>query len=350
MAAQDDDTIRLTPVRPASGQVQAAPQPSLRTPTRRGVLVPALLVGMVAALGGGGAWWWLRPGEAPPALPLPPTAVPSAAPRIAVSPVPIAPEPPSLADRLASLPPLLDEAAIRAHRAAQPTLLRYAGNPAVFVMDFPTLEAQGAALNRFAALVEKAGMPRERVLNEVEMADAIARNGDTAATFYYGHNYRGTDIARFFRLAAQVGATLRPEEAWVERQFHQARSLLPEGQEIVMLSIAAPDARMEPSWRATILRHELGHGLFGTTPAYAAHIHRVWRERFTEAERAAFRDFLGREGYDTGIEQLMVDETQAYLLHTPDPRFFNAMHVGMTEAEVARLRGLLREGAPVHLP
>ena len=311
------------------------------------MFVPALLAGTLAAMGGGGAWWWLQPrGDAPatPDAPLP------AAPQAATPLPPAALEPPGRADRLASLPPLLDEAAIHAHRAAQPTLLRYAGNPAVFVMDFPTLESQGEALNRFAALVEKAGMPRDRVLNEVELADAIARNGETAATFYYGHNYRGADMTRFFRLADQGGHALRPEEAWVARQFRLARGLLPEGQEIVMLSIAAPDTRMEPSWRATILRHELGHGLFGTTPTYAAHIHRVWRDRFTEAERAAFRGFLGREGYDTTIVQLMVDETQAYLLHTPDPRFFNASHVGMTEAEVSRLRALLREGSPINLP
>jgi hypothetical protein len=43
---------------------------------------------------------------------------------------------------------------------------------------------------------------------------------------------------------------------------------------------------------------------------------------------------------------MMIDETQAYLLHTPNPRFFAPAHVGMDEAGLARLRALMREGAP----
>lgn len=339
MAGEEDETIRL--VRPAS--VNSVPPPKAPAPrTPPAGLGQGLTLGLVvlAFLAAGGSAWWFWPRGAPP---LTGWATPRE-----ITPAPTreaAPAPPPLAERLSGLPPLLDEAAIAEHRAATPIMLRYAGNGAVFVLDFPTLEAQGAALNRVAALVEKAGLPRHRVLTEAEMAEAISRADDTPGTFYYGHNYRGGDLARFFRLAVEAGVALRAEEVWVAARLQQARALVPAGQEIVLLSIAAPDARMAEGWRNTILRHELGHGLYGTTPAYAAAIRRAWNEAFTEAERAAFRAFLGREGYDTEIEELMVDETQAYLLHTPDPRFFAPGHVGMTEAEVARLRALLREGA-----
>jgi len=240
----------------------------------------------------------------------------------------------------------MTEASMAAHRAAMPTMLRLASNPAVFLLDFPSLETQGAALNRVAALVEKAGLPRDRVLTEVEMAAAIATAGDTPATFYYGHNYRGTELARFFVLARRDGLPLSPGEEWVEAQYRLARGLVPEEQEIALVSAAAPGERLDDTARASILRHELSHGLFATRPAYAAHIRRVWDERFTAAERAAFRAFLAREGYDSTIEHVMVDEAQAYLLHTPDPRFFAAAHLGMTDADVARLRALMRDGAP----
>jgi len=250
--------------------------------------------------------------------------------------------PDTLAARLTALPPLLSEAAIEAHRAEAPAMLRLASNPAVFILDFPTLEAQGAALNRVAALVEKAGLPRDRVLSEAEMAAAVARAGDTAATFYSGHNYRGADLARFFRLAQEAGLALRAEEQWIAARLDEARALVPQGQEIVLLSIAAPDARLEAGWRATILRHELGHGLYGTTPRYAEAIRGAWQNGFTEAERAAFRAFLAREGYDTANEEMMIDETQAYLLHTPDRRFFTPEFVGLGEEQVARLREMLR--------
>jgi hypothetical protein len=240
----------------------------------------------------------------------------------------------------------MEEAAMAAHRAAVPTLLRLDGNPAVFLLDFPSLDEQGAALNRVAALVEKAGQPRDRVLTAAEMAAAIAASGDSPATYYYGHNYRGRELARFFELARRDGLPLSPGEEWVEAQYRLARGLVPEEQEIALVSAAAPGERLDDTARASILRHELSHGLFATRPAYAAHIRRVWDERFTAAERAAFRAFLAREGYDSTIEHVMVDEAQAYLLHTPDPRFFAAAHLGMTDADVARLRALMRDGAP----
>lgn len=289
-------------------------------------------------LGGGiavaltGAGWWLfgsPPRSAPPPSAMP---VPVAAPAPAAVPLPAF--------------PVLDEAGILAHRAEAARMIRYAGNPAVFVIDFPSLEVQGAAMNRLAALVEKAGLPRDRVLTEAELAEAIARSGDTPATWYLGHNYRGADMARFFRLAARDGIALTPAEAWLEARFRTARASVAEGSEIAVLTIAATGGRVDAAARATILRHELGHGLLATTPAYAAHVRRVWREGFSEAERAAFRAFLAREGYDATNEELMLDEAQAYLLHTPDPRFFNAGHVGLPEAQVERLRALLRAGAP----
>jgi hypothetical protein len=237
----------------------------------------------------------------------------------------------------------MDEAAILAYRAAEPRLLRFAGEASVFVIVFPSLEAQGAALNRIAALVEKAGLPRNRVLTAAELAEAIARNGDTPATWYYGHNYRGADLARFFRTAARDGVPLTPAEGWVQSQLHLARSLVPEGSEIALLSIAAAGTLLDEAGRAAILRHELSHGLFATRPALAARMRQAWQERLTEADRATLRAFLGREGYDTANEELMIDEAQAYLLHTPDPRFFSAAHLGMQEAELDRLRNLLRE-------
>jgi hypothetical protein len=296
---------------------------------RRDLALPLAVAGTVALLGAAGAaGWWLWPRPAPTVAPAALTA-------------PAAPATP--AARLEALPPLMGEAAILAHRAAEPWLLRFAEEAAVFVIDFPSLEMQGAALNRVAALVEKAGLPRDRVLTEAEMAEAIARTGDTPATYYYGHNYRGADLARFFRIAARDGVPLTPAEAWVESQLRLARALVPEGTEIAVLSIAAPGPQLDEAGRATILRHELGHGLFATRPALAAHIRRAWHERFTEAERAMLRAFLGREGYDTANEELMIDEAQAYLLHTPDARFFSAAHLGVGEAQLDRLRGLLRE-------
>ncbi len=372
MPAEEDATIRRSlgiVQRPATPHVEwGSPAPPAPARRRRAAWPVLAVAGLAGCAGIAAGWWWVQQdGAAPasPAIPAPivmiaPPSPPDPAPQPVPSPQPApappaafglpagrpAPEPVPETPRLAALPPLMEEAAIRDHRADRPVLLRLATNPAIFLIDYPTMEAQGAALNRVAALVEKAGLPRDRVLTEAEMAEAIARAGDTPATFYFGHNYRGADLARFFRLAERDGLALSPAEDWLRAQFRLARGLVPMGQEIVLLSLAAPGAQMDAAGRATILHHELSHGRFGTDPAYAAHVRQVWHNRFAEADRAAFRQFLGREGYDTGIEALVIDEAQAYLLHTPDPRFFTPAHLGLEAAEVERLRGLMREGMP----
>ncbi len=297
----------------------------------------------------------------PPQLPAGPSAVPEAASpavraeaaqppvRVDAAPPPAqAAPPPGMAQQAESPPPpLLTEAEILALAPEAPRMLRLRENPRVFVLLFPTLEAQGAALNRIAALIEKAGLPRDRLLDDAELAAAIARSGDAAATWYLGHDYNGTDLARFFALAERDGLRLSAEELWVRDRFREARALVPAGEEVALVSTANADARMDPAMRAAILRHEIGHGHFFTLPGVARHVLDVWRHRFAEADRRAFRGFLAREGYDAANETLMANETMAYLVFTPDPRFFAARHVGMAEEEVARLRGLMREGMPL---
>ena len=324
---------------PVSGPAASAAAATMRSSTARFLAAAA---GGGVALGAVALWLALREPAPPPSqAPSPPAAAPQLSAAVVTPPArPV--EPPADPG-----PPLLAEAEILAHRAAVPTLLRLASNPRVFVLDFPDLAAQGAALNRVAALIEKVGLPRDRLLSDIELVAAIARSRDTPETWYYGHDYRGTDLARFFALAERDGIALTPLEVWVRAQFERARRLVPEGDEIALISVAGSGPGMDAATRAAILRHELGHGHYFTLPAYAAHVRRVWREGFTEAERAAFRRFLDAQGYDTGDEDLMMNEAQAYLIHTPDPGIFNASHLGLPEAQVERMRDLMRAGAPL---
>ena len=57
----------------------------------------------------------------------------------------------------------------------------------------------------------------------------------------------------------------------------------------------------------------------------------------TDTERAAFTKFLARN-YDFTNEELMINEAQAFLAHTPDPRAFNAAMVGLSGQTLGRLR------------
>ena len=233
-----------------------------------------------------------------------------------------------------------DEATIRDHVADRLTVFRFAPDPAVIVLDFPTLHEQGAMLNRIAALVEKAGLPRDRVLTDADLDAAIRKGGEMPDTYYYGHDYDAAELARFFALADAGHVALNAEEGRLRALLHQLGWLRPGAMGAVISVPRVPEAaakELDAAARAVILRHELSHGLFFTDPAYAAHVRQFWSGTLTAAERAAVRKFLGGEGYDTGNETLMANEGQAYLLFTDDPRFCKASDFGMTPARRAEL-------------
>jgi len=332
----DDATVVLR--RPRAGAERPSPSAGRRA---LAWLAAAVLTVSVAA---GAAWLWLERTPPPPPAPAP-------------APAAEAPAPPRLdPSRLA------DPATILAHRASELTVFRLAENPRILVLDFPSLAEQGRMMNRLAALVEKEGLPRDRVLDDAELAAAIAARGETAETFYFGHNYRVSHIARFFALAARDGVRLNEAERRLAAILAATglASPGPDGLprpagEGAVISLSAvenphppPAGRMavDASVRASILRHELSHGEFFTNPAFAAHVARWWRERLTEAERAAFRRFLADGGYDPAEEEVMMNEAMAYLMHTPDPRFFSAAAIGVAEAALEDMRRRFRDGLP----
>jgi hypothetical protein len=95
-----------------------------------------------------------------------------------------------------------------------------------------------------------------------------------------------------------------------------------------------------------ILHHELSHGEYFTDPAYAAFTRRYWQTVLSEDDRSRFRSFLGRQQYDTGLEDLMMNEMQAYLMHTPDVHFFSARAVGLAEDRLGHLRAVFLADMP----
>lgn len=333
----DDATVRL----PRPGVV---PAPKAR-PARRGAALVAF--GLVVLVAGGAAlWWWPREAQPPePPLAVAPSVQPPAleAPPVAPAPVPQPSAPPASAP---APPPSRNQAEILAHAATRPTLFRWDANPLVFVLDFPDLASQGAAMNRAAALIEKARTPRDRVLDDTALAAAIAADRNTPDDYYVGHNYRASDLTRMFALAERDGIALNPREEWLREQVALVQSLAP-GRDAAILTIPGLGPEVSPALRAAILRHELAHGQFFTLPMFAAHVMAVWHRGMTEEERAAIRAFLGREGYDTAQEEMMANEAMAYILHTPDRTIFDPMReLGWDEAQVARIRALFAEGAP----
>lgn len=333
----DDATVVLR--RPAPPPPQAPPRRR-----RAGILVLAAAVAIAFAATGTGLWLWRAP-EAPPAT-------------VASAP----PPPATQAPRPRHQAVLASPGEILRHRGEALGIFRVAANPAIVVLDFPTLTEQGRMLNRIAALVEKAGLPRDRVLDDAALAAAIAARGETVETFYFGHNYRAADLVRFFALAAAEGVALNADERRLGEILADLGivAIGPDGAmriaadaAVVTVPAVQPENGaiglgfpIDPAVREAILRHELSHGEFFTNKAYHDHVATWWHQRLTPRERTQFRRFLADGGYDPALEEVMMNEAMAYVIHTPDPRFFSPEAVGLDAAAIERLRERFREGLP----
>lgn len=300
------------------------------------------LVGLLAL----GAVYWLYSYLQRPATSADPVPAPVAA---AVAPAP------------ASGPRELNPAGLLAGHSSDWRVARLQGNRAILVIEFPNLREQGAAMNRIAALLEKAGAPRDRVLDDLELQQLIVRNGDNAQTFYQGHDYSAVGLARFYMLARRQGLTLGAQELRLEKELLSAGLLgataagLEARGEQALISFSATqdddpttpiDEGLDARRRESVLQHELSHGEFFTNAAYREHCWRFWREALGERERAILRKYLVGLDYDPANEELLVNEMQALLMHTNDTRAFNARSVGVSETVLDGWRAKFREGQP----
>jgi hypothetical protein len=241
---------------------------------------------------------------------------------------------------------------------------RFKGNPAVLVIEFPSLHDQGMAMNRMAALFEKRNAPRDRVLNDSELAALVKGSGDSTASFYQGHDYPAAKVARFFTLAAASQTALNAQERQLLDKLQHAGLITGDarsgysaaGMQAVVSFTAlqaddpttAADEQIDPVRRKAVLLHELSHGEFFTNPSYEAHSKAFWSRRLSAQERAIWKKYLGGLDYDPADLDLMANETQAMLMHTPDPRAFNASALGVSDAALASMRARFRTGEPTH--
>jgi hypothetical protein len=324
-----DDTIRLAP------PSRRKPEPLLSS--RRAWLAGAGILG-AACLVRGVSFLLESPTPGPPVR-----SIPALPPRTAaVTPAPqLVPATGTVAIRTAN------EQQILQNVPAGVTVFRFADDRRILVLDFASLYQQGMTLNRVAALIEKAGAPRNRVLPNDELLAAIRADGSTVANYYYGHDYSALALRRFFELADAEKIPLGPDEDWLRHLLDQVGWSAP-GAAGGLISIPAvgADPNVTLPARYAILHHELSHGLFFTDPDYAGFVHDFWNTALQDNERDGVRKFLGSEGYDTAYEELMYNEMQAYLMFTRDAAFFTPTRVGMTTQRLADLQTQFLRGMP----
>lgn len=238
-------------------------------------------------------------------------------------------------------PKLAGESAIFHHVPLRFTVFRFRHDRKILVIDCPSLHEQGLMFDRIAALVEKAGVPKNRVLTEAQFSAVLARTHQTIGSYYYGNDYDAAALRRFYRLGRKEGIHLTPQERRLEAIIRRAGFLTQDAVgAVISLPRAGHGRRVGLRARAVILRHELSHGAYYTNAAYRDFVHHFVSHDMTATERQHFVAFLGREGYDTREHWLMVNETQAYLVFTPDREFFRASAVHLPRATVQALRQL----------
>lgn len=252
-----------------------------------------------------------------------------------------------------------DYSTILNSRSDTVAVFEYGGRSLIKIIDFPSLSEQGRMFNRVVALIERIGAPRSRVMDNAELTDFIRSVGKSEATFAYGNDFLVSELVVFFNLADMGGIQLNAEEIALRRQLLDSRLMVERTgfyqalkPQVVILSIPQETAGstaaplVTPLARKTILMHEISHAEYYTNPLYANYCRSFWKNAMTEDQRSAFRKFLSHGSYNPENEEMMVNETQAYLLYTPDQRAFNARLVGLREKEVEGLRDRFLGGFP----
>ena len=181
----------------------------------------------------------------------------------------------------------------------------------------------------------------------------------TTADFAFGHDVLVSELVQFFNYALRDKIELNPEEITLRdflveqglvrlwRGFYQAMK-----PDVVLLAVPQTQARKanEPmvsdGARYAILLHELAHAEYYTNPHYAKFCQRYWYETLTEDQRELFKRFLANFNYSVNNEELLINEMQAYLMFTPDPKSFSARKLGVSEEVLQSMRGAFRRGSP----
>ena len=246
-------------------------------------------------------------------------------------------------------------------RADALTVWNLAENPKVFVFDFVGLASQGRTFNRATQFMEQAqaNMGYPRVLSTDEITKYMESLRRTQANFAFGHDLLVSELVQFYNLVDRDKIEIFSEEVALRdflleqglikvwRGFYQA--LQPE---VVILSIPQMQAKKvdEPPVselaRKAIFTHEMSHGEYYTNQYYAGYCRRFWSETLKDSQREAFINLFKKYNYAVGLNELVINEMQAYLMFTPDPNSFSAAKLGVSDEELESMRLMFRQGNP----
>jgi hypothetical protein len=237
---------------------------------------------------------------------------------------------------------------------ARLALFAIVDQPGLYVMHAPSLAEQGAMFSRVVALFERRDMPRDHIVTMAAIDSHARRFGADPAGLTAGNNFSSVELAHFFDLARQQRLELTPGErslqrvatkmgliaernhSWQARSTHDFLITIPGRGE-------APGGEIvDAPLRAAILSHELGHWQYFSNDAYAHACRSFWWNALSYEERAELTRQLEGMGYDPS-DRIVIDEMQAYLLHTPARYIPFADVPGPAGVDIAKIRGELQK-------
>lgn len=237
-------------------------------------------------------------------------------------------------------------------------------NPRTLVLDFPTIREQARMFGRVIMFVERGGAPKTKVMTVPEVQKWLTQNSERLESLTMGNNFRAGELARFFNTARLQGEPLTVDETrlynWsLEMQVLRDEELGVSVVEPELVLISFPQVSLvpgcascgiTPALRNVILEHELSHARYATDTAYQNYVVWFWSQAMNAVARTKFTQFLRKRGYDTNIPELLANEMQAFLMHTPDAAVFGAAQLGMTDSELNDLRESFKAGLFPKLP
>lgn len=236
-----------------------------------------------------------------------------------------------------------------------------ANSPQIYIFDFPGLALQGRTFNRATQFTEQvqANTGYPKVLDNDETTKHLESIRRTQANFAFGHDLLVSELVQFFNLVDRDKIDIFPEEialrdflleqglVKVWRGFYTA---VQPGAVILSVPQTQPKKADEPLVnelaRRAIFTHEIAHGEYYTNTYYAAYCRKFWTETLNDAQREAFIGLFKKYNYAVTMDELVVNEMQAYLMFTPDPNSFSAKKMGITDGELDAMRDMFRRGKP----
>jgi hypothetical protein len=231
-------------------------------------------------------------------------------------------------------------------------LITVTDRPGLHVMQTRSLAEQGRMFARIVALFERRDMPHDRVTSVASLATRARRSGDDPGTLTAGNNFSAIELARFFDTGRRQHIAFTPAEqelldtlvAWgLLRNDGGAWHAVNPGDFLITLPGlgGTGSETIDAPLRAAILDHELGHWRYSSDAPYAQACREFWWHDLALQERVALTKQLTRLGYDAR-DEIVIDELQAYLLHTPEKYQPFADVRGASRVSIGQIRERLR--------